>query len=314
MPPVIRLHHLVRHFGKTIAVDGLSFDVAQGEIFAMLGHNGAGKTTTVRLINGILSPTSGTLEVLGIDPSTRGPEVRRHTGVLTETPSLDERLSAWDNLGYYAAMHGMPRRDAARRVDELLATFDLTSRGQDRVAGFSRGMKQRLALARALLHRPELIFLDEPTSGLDPVATRQIHELILHLSRREGRTVFLCTHNLTEAQHLCDRVAVLQQGKLIALGAPSDLARQYTPRVQLRIQVDSEQLDRALAVVQLQHACTVQREPPALVVEEVAHDRIPDLVAALATAQVRIYRVEFDEPTLEDVYFALYRPTGGTQP
>src|ERR1043165_4698461 len=220
LSPVIQISSLMRCFGEKTAVNQLSFDVQAGEIFGFLGHNGAGKTTTVRLLNGVLEPTSGEAYVLGLNPQTQGPALRARTGVLTETPSLDERLTARDNLSIYADLYNIPRSKVAGRVNSLLEEFELTDRADEKVAGYSKGMKQRLALARALLHQPEVLFLDEPTSGLDPVATRHVHTLVENLARREGCTVFLCTHNLMEAQKLCDRVAVMEQGRLVALGTP----------------------------------------------------------------------------------------------
>jgi ABC-2 type transport system ATP-binding protein len=205
--PVIQISSLSRRFGEKTAVDHLTFEVQAGEIFGFLGHNGAGKTTTVRLLNGVLEPTSGEARVLGLNPQTEGPALRARTGVLTETPSLDERLSARDNLSIYADLYSIPRGKVAGRVNSLLTEFELADRADEKVAGYSKGMKQRLALARALLHQPEVLFLDEPTSGLDPVAARHVHTLAENLARREGCTVLLCTHNLLEAQKLCDRVA-----------------------------------------------------------------------------------------------------------
>ncbi len=306
MAPVIETTRLTRSFGQVRAVDDLSLAVAPGEIFGMLGHNGAGKTTTIRLLNGLLDPSAGTLRVLGLDPTTQGPQLRSHTGVLTETPSLDERLSAWDNLAFSGAIYGVPRNELPARVDRLLETFGLAERSQERVAAYSKGMKQRLALARALLHAPELIFLDEPAAGLDPIATRQLHDLILRLSRQEGRTVFLCTHNLAEAQRLCDRVAVLQQGRLLALGTPAELAQRIVPAVQLRLEVDPADMASAVRVLDDRRAQRTQAEVAALVIDELPRSQIPALVAALVQAGVRLYRVDYTEPSLEDVYFALH--------
>ena len=182
---------LTRHFGELVAVDHLTLEVQAGEVFGFLGHNGAGKTTTVRLLNGVLAPTSGTARVLGLAPMEQGPALRRRTGVLTETPSLDERLTGRENLEIYAALYGVPRREIAARVKELMDIFQLEDRADEKAGDYSKGMKQRLALARALIHRPELLFLDEPTSGLDPVATRLVHDMVTHLSHDEERTVFL---------------------------------------------------------------------------------------------------------------------------
>lgn len=308
MTPVIETAHLTRHFETTRAVEGLSLSVSRGEIFGMLGHNGAGKTTTIRLLNGLLDPTAGTVRVLGLDPTLEGPQVRRRTGVLTETPSLDERLSAWDNLAFSGAIYGMAPRELPGRVDQLLETFGLAERSQDRVATYSKGMKQRLALARALLHEPDLIFLDEPAAGLDPVATRQLHDLILRLSREEGRSVFLCTHNLAEAQRLCNRVAVLQQGRLLALGTPSELAYRVVSSVQLRIEVEPVDVSQAARVLENAGAHGLQMEVAALVADGVPRNQIPALVDAMVSAGVRLYRLDYAEPSLEDVYFALHAP------
>ena len=172
--PVIQISSLTRRFGETNAVDQLTLDVRAGEIFGFLGHNGAGKTTTVRLFNGVLEASCGEARVLGLDPHTHGPALRARTGVLTETPSLDERLTARDNLSIYADLYNIPKEKVPGRVDFLLAEFELADRGDEKVGAYSKGMKQRLALARALLHQPELLFLDEPTSGLDPVAARHV--------------------------------------------------------------------------------------------------------------------------------------------
>src|SRR5688500_3620141 len=168
--PVIQTSSLSRRFGEKNAVDQLTLEVRAGEIFGFLGHNGAGKTTTVRLLNGVLEPSSGGARVLGLDPQTDGPALRAQTGVLTETPSLDERLTARENLAIYAELYNGPRPDVSARVQSLLEEFEWADRADDKVGGYSKGMKQRLALARALLHKPAVLFLDEPTAALDPVA------------------------------------------------------------------------------------------------------------------------------------------------
>lgn len=305
---VIQVEGLTRSFGKQLAVNNLSLAVNTGEIFGFLGHNGAGKTTTVRLLNGLLEPTNGQMRVLGLNPTTQGPQLRQRTGVLTETPSLDERMTATENLAIYAAIYSVPTTTARVRIDELLHIFGLAERAKDRVSGFSKGMKQRLALARALVHQPDLIFLDEPASGLDPVVTRQLHDLILHLSRNEGKTIFLCTHNLGEAQKLCQRVAVLQQGRLLALGTPSQLARSIVTEINLKLEIDPDQSQLASDILTRFTTATPTRNAVSLTVAGILHEQIPDVLTALIQAGVRIYRVEHDEPTLEDVYFALHTP------
>jgi ABC-2 type transport system ATP-binding protein len=305
--PVIAADGLTRRFGDVVAVDHLTLEVRPGEIFGFLGHNGAGKTTSVRLFNGILAPDGGRARVLGLQPVVDGPALRRRTGVLTETPSLDERLTGRENLAIYADLYNVPQATVAGRVEELLESFDLADRAGEKAGGYSKGMKQRLALARALLHKPELLFLDEPTAGLDPVAARHVHELILRLSHQEKHTVFLCTHNLIEAQNLCDRVAVLEHGRLVALGTPHELARQVGRSLRLEIEVAPDGLKTTLDVVRAQ-LNTAQPEAKDGTITLTGADReaIPALVAALVAAGVRIYRVTPQEPTLEDVYFALH--------
>jgi ABC-2 type transport system ATP-binding protein len=311
--PVIETHGLTRQFDGITAVDGLDLAVPTGEVLGFLGHNGAGKTTTVRLLNGVLSPTGGKAWVLGLDPVTNGPELRARTGVLTETPAVDERLTGYENLAIFGALYQVPESDLPGRIDELMNLFQLTDRSQDRVSEYSKGMKQKLALARALIHEPEVLFLDEPTAGLDPVITRQVHDLIREESRSGNRTVFLCTHNLDEAQRLCDRVALLQNGRMIALGAPSELAREIWPGVNLEIETQPKAVDSAVAaLVAFSGASNVERtgESGVLSVSLNDRERIPDLVAFLVAAETPIFRLTPLEPTLEDVYFALNTDKG----
>lgn len=307
--PVIQISSLTRQFGEKNAVEALTLDVQAGEIFGFLGHNGAGKTTTVRLLNGVLEPTSGEACVLGLDPLTEGPALRAQTGVLTETPSLDERLTARDNLSIYADLYNVPRSEVAGRVNSLLSEFDLADRAAEKAGGYSKGMKQRLALARALLHKPELLFLDEPTSGLDPVATRHVHDLVENLVRREGCTVFLCTHNLVEAQKLCDRVAVMEHGRLVALGTPSDLARQYVKRLEVDLEVDRTQVELALQIIQELPQLVIdfpKQEKDMLILTLSGREAIPELLSILVQKGVCVYRLAPQEVNLEEVYFALH--------
>jgi ABC-2 type transport system ATP-binding protein len=311
--PVIQISSLSRRFGEKNAVDHLTLDVQAGEIFGFLGHNGAGKTTTVRLLNGVLEPTSGNAKVLGLDPQTEGPALRAHTGVLTETPSLDERLTARDNLAFYADLYEVPRADVPGRLDSLLNVFELADRADEKVGGYSKGMKQRLALARALLHKPEVLFLDEPTAALDPVAARHVHSLVENLARQEGCTVFLCTHNLVEAQKLCDRVAVMEHGRLVALGTPSDLTREYVKRLDVDLEVDPLQKDLALQLLQQLPQFVIgppKQEKDILTMTLASWESIPELLSILVQNGLRVYRLAPQEANLEQVYFALNGGTG----
>ena len=306
---VIQTSSLSRRFGDKNAVDQLTLEVQAGEIFGFLGHNGAGKTTTVRLLNGVLEPTSGGAQVLGLDPQVEGPALRAKTGVLTETPSLDERLTARDNLSIYADLYNVPRGDVPGRVNSLLTEFELADRADEKVGGYSKGMKQRLALARALLHKPELLFLDEPTSSLDPVAARHVHSLVENLARREGCTVFLCTHNLVEAQRLCDRVAVMENGRLVALGTPSELTRQYVKRLDIDLELDPVQMDSALQILQDLPDLVVgtpKQEKDVLTMTLSGREAIPELLSVLVGKGLHIYRLAPQEANLEEVYFALH--------
>lgn len=307
-----------------MAVDALDLEVVRGEVLALLGHNGAGKTTTVRLFNGVLAPTAGSVSVFGLSPLEHGPAVRARTGVLTESQSLEERLSARDNLRYYAALYDYPRERVEARVSEMLAELGLADAADHRVGQYSHGMKQRLALARALLHEPELLFLDEPTAGLDPVAARQVTSLIAHQSKAGGRSVVMCTHNLAEAQQIADRVAVLRDGRLVALGSPAELVSGLGERAGLRLEVDAADTAGAESVLadfrreaQATHtaAVTAEREAPGvLLVAGIDRGGVPALVRRLVAAQVSVHAVEPLQPTLEDVYFAIYGAGGPGSP
>jgi ABC-2 type transport system ATP-binding protein len=307
----IALDHVTHRYGETIALRDLSLTVAEGEVFSLLGHNGAGKTTTVRIVNGLLEPASGTVRVFGQSPLTDGSAVRRRTAVLTESPTLDERLTARETLRAFAEMYDVRAADVAPRVESLLAEFGLGDRGDDRVGGFSRGMKQRLSLARALVHDPDLLFLDEPTAGLDPSATQQLHQTVREMARTRGRTVVLCTHNLVEAQALSDRVAVLGGGELLALGTPTELARRLSPRLEVSVEVDPARQADAMALIASLDGLSVEAERAGVIrVGGIPRDRVPDLASRIVGAGIPLFRLEPHEPSLTDAYFALQQGRG----
>jgi ABC-2 type transport system ATP-binding protein len=220
---VIHTEHLGRSFGIIAAVDDLSMDVPAGIVFGFLGPNGAGKTTTIHLLLGILEPSQGQARVMGFDTRSQGAEIRTKSGALLEFSGLYERLSAEDNLDLYGRIYHMPAPERKTRAKELLTHLDLWDRRKENVSKWSRGMKQKLAVARALFHHPPLVFLDEPTAGLDPVAAATLHADLTSLVSREGVTVFLNTHNLAEAEKLCTQVGVIRNGKLITMGSPDAL-------------------------------------------------------------------------------------------
>ena len=303
---VIDVIELQRTFGENRAVDGMTFHVEPGEVFGLLGPNGAGKTTTVRLLNGILPPSGGTMRVFDLDPATQGELVRKQTGVLTETPSHYERLSARENLEFFGTLTEIPAADLPRRVDEMLTFFDLAQRAEDKVETFSKGMKQRLALARALIHKPPLLFLDEPTSGLDPEAAQQVNDLIAGLSRSSKQTVVLATHNLLDAQRLCDRVAILNKGRILAIGSLDELARNLWPVTWVDIVLFGEVAESALGVVSaLRGVIQAAAENDSLAIQVEAQEVIPQVVMALAQENVPILKVNPRDYNLEDIYFAL---------
>lgn len=218
----IQVDQLARQYGRVRAVDGISFSVAEGEIFGLLGHNGAGKTTTIRMLTGRTTPTSGTATVAGYDVVTQRDQIKRLINLVFETPNLYERLSGRENLTTFADLYGAPRS----RVDELLEMVGIADAADRKVKTYSSGMQQRLLIARALINQPSVLFLDEPTRGLDPVSARDIRGIVSGMSDA-GTTVFLTTHYMEEADELCDRVAFLSQGKIVALDSPRELKLRY---------------------------------------------------------------------------------------
>ena len=311
MVAAIEARGLTRSFPSGVALDDLTLEVERGEVLALLGPNGAGKTTTVRLLNGVLDPDRGEARVLGFDPSIDGDEVRRRTGVLTENAGLDERLTARENLLFAARIRGMNRVDAERRADELLGRFGMIDRANDQVQGFSTGQRKRLALGRALLHDPEVLFLDEPTSGLDPAATRDVVELIGSLATEHGRTVVVATHFLGEAGRLAHRMAVLNRGRLQAFGRPDELAASLWEGLEADIDLGAAIDDRALALVRDVDGVSV-----ATPTVDGVHLRVRDrealaaVVATLVGREVPVYSAVPRTPTLEDVYFAIEERLG----
>jgi ABC-2 type transport system ATP-binding protein len=223
---MIQVKNLVKKFGDFTAVDGISFDVSEGEIFAFLGPNGAGKTTTIKMLTTLLRPTSGTLQVDGIDPLVKKNEVRKRFGVVFQDPSLDGELTAAENMELHGVFYHVPHKLRLERTEMLLKQFELWERRNERVKLFSGGMKRRLEIARGLLHTPKIIFLDEPTLGLDPQTRNQLWTHVKHLNETERTTVFLTTHYMDEADRVAHRIAVIDHGQIVALGTPQELKRQ----------------------------------------------------------------------------------------
>lgn len=312
MEEMINVKGLVKEFGDKRAINDLSFSVRPGEIFGLLGPNGAGKTTTIRILNGLLPVTAGKVSVFGKDPISDGEKIRSRVGVLTETPALYERLSARENLRFSGRLCGIPEEDLDGRIEEILSTFELADRIDDLVGGFSKGMKQRMALARALLHQPELLFLDEPTSSLDPESAQQVNALIDDISHQDGRTVFLCTHNLFEAQRLCDRMAVINHGELLALGTMDELSKSLFPGQWVEIEFLHSVPDNLEGLLgPLPGIQKFKESEKILEVQVSGREVTTELLSALIQAGAKVSRVSPREITLEEVYFALQNHQNG---
>jgi len=303
---------LGRSFGALVAVEELTLRIPRGRVLSLLGPNGAGKTTTIRMLSTLLGPSAGEARVAGHDVRAEPLEVRRKIGLLPEVPGLYESLSAERNLRFYADLHEMPagRRDA--RIRSVLEALGIWGRRGERVVTFSKGMKQKIAIARALIHEPEVLFLDEPTASLDPESSKVVREYVLEL-KAEGRTIFLNTHNLYEAERVSDTVAVLNR-RVLAVGVPQELARSiWKPRTAVRLR------SVTAAVLDATHACpgvsSAEAEGAVLHVslEDPARDT-PGLVAAIVRSGGEILGVEEPRHSLEDVYLRLLAESKGAAP
>ncbi len=310
MPAAIVCRGLSRSFGPRLAVDGLDLEVEAGSVFGFLGPNGAGKTTTVRLMLGLLAPTAGRIEVLGLNPVTQGERLRASAGVLLDQVGLYDRLSARQNLELAARIARLPTPQRAARIEGALRRVDLWDRRDERVSGYSRGMRQKLGIARALLAEPRLLVLDEPTAALDPANIKMVRDLLLALTQEGGRTIFLCTHHLDEAQRICDRVGIIQRGRIVALGAPDALARGSSTTVRVRC---SRMDGVAAASLPLPPGAQVgaTHADGSFSVELAREEDIEQVVEALVAAGAGVREVALERRSLEDVYLSLVDPAGG---
>jgi ABC-2 type transport system ATP-binding protein len=300
----IVVENLTKDYDGLRAVDHINFSVGAGEIFGFLGPNGAGKTTTIHLLLGLLEPTEGRAEVLGFDTATQADDVRTHTGALLEHTGVYEQLSAEDNLDFYGRVYRMAPAERQARIKELLTQMDLWERRKDRAANWSKGMKQKLALARAMLHRPQLVFLDEPSAGLDVVSANAVREGLEALAEREGMTVFLTTHNMAEAERLCSQVAVIREGKLVATGHPDDLrARAGGPRLEIFGRGFTENVLRLLRG--RPEVAAITMENGHLEVNLTEDTDTAALVSLAVSAGVEVQEVRRGKATLEEVFLTL---------
>jgi len=290
------------------ALRGISFEVEQGELFGLLGPNGAGKTTTIKILTTLLLPTSGRARVLGFDPARQPGDIRRRIGhVFGGDRGLYDRLSALDNLRYFADLYRVPVREKRHRIAELLDLVGLTGRERERVETYSRGMRQRLHIARGLLHDPEVLFLDEPTIGLDPIGAREVRETVANL-RDQGKTVLLTTHYMYEADELCQRIAVIAGGVFVATGTPAELKARVLDRTVIEIEtfgIEERILERLRAVPGVAAVTTETRDQSEMVLVQsrVGAELVQVLLRELDGATLG--KVITREPTLEDAYVEL---------
>ncbi len=306
--PAIACQQLTRDFATVRAVDALSIDVPAGIVFGFLGPNGAGKTTTIRLLLGLLDPSAGRATVLGFDTRTQAEAIRSGVGALLEHPGLYERLSVYDNLDLYGRIWEMDRAERRSRIKELLVALDLWDRRGEVLGDWSRGMKQKVAVARAMLHRPRLIFFDEPTAGLDPVAATALRDDLADLARRDGVTVFLTTHNLAEAEKICDRVAVIRDGRLLATGHPDELrAAGAGPRAEVVCRPITPQLVERLRA--MDEVAAVEANDEHLSIELNPNGdgdaKLAPLVRFLVEAGTEVEEVRRDRASLEEAFLSL---------
>jgi ABC-2 type transport system ATP-binding protein len=302
----IQTKNLTRDFETVRAVDHLDLTVDSGEVFGFLGPNGSGKTTTIRLLLGLLEPTAGQAKVLGFDTQTQADEVRQRCGALLEHNGLYERLSAFDNLDFYARVWHIDAFSRQRRIQELLTHLGLWERRTENVGDWSRGMKQKLAIARTLLHHPQLIFLDEPTAGLDPISAAALRDDLASLAEREGVTIFLTTHNLAEAEKLCHKVGVIREGKLLACGSLDQLqARATRPQVQIHgsgFTPDALEILKSLPTV-----AGIQRSNGTLTLDLFEPAETAPLVSLLINAGAQVEEIHKSKANLEDVFLSLVK-------
>ncbi|MFJ5763203.1 ABC transporter ATP-binding protein [Neobacillus sp. NPDC093182] len=304
--PIISLSHVTKRIGRTTIIDDLTFDVPQGEIFGFLGPNGAGKTTTIRMIVGLMSITKGQIVIKGKNIKTEFEQAIRHVGAIVESPEMYKYLSGYQNLVHYARMVPGVTKE---RIDEVVSLVKLENRIHDKVKKYSLGMRQRLGVAQALLHRPSLLILDEPTNGLDPAGIRELRDYLRHLTRTEGISVVVSSHLLSEMELMCDRVAILQQGKLIEVMPVQSFTRREDQIQTYHIQAQAPE-QALLTIRQMEGVQDVKLVEDGLFEVTTERERIPDILAGLMKNNIRIYGVQMVSQSLEERFLEI---TGGRQ-
>jgi ABC-2 type transport system ATP-binding protein len=302
MTVAIHIQNLTRRFNDLVAVDNISFDIYQGEIFGLLGPNGAGKTTTLSMLSTMLRPTSGSATVNGIDIERDEDGVRKSIGIVFQDQSLDEELTAWENMDFHGRLYRIPKELRHQRIDELLRLVELEGRKDDIVKTFSGGMRRRLEIARGLLHHPTILFLDEPTLGLDPQTRNHLWEYIATLAREKGITIILTTHYMEEADRLCNRVAIIDHGKIIAMDTPAKLKDGIGGDV---VTIGSPDPDAVSSVLTKARIGRVERHQDMVTVSlQNAEQHISAIVIILTENHIIIESIAIHRPTLEDVFLS----------
>ena len=305
---MIEVQNLTKRFSGTTVLRGIDFQVKEGEIFGYLGPNGAGKTTTMRIILGLLKPTSGRALVFGKELSDND-DLRRRVGVLLENDGLYERLSAYENLNYYAQLYSVS--DIEEKIKNLLGFVGLSDRQNDKVGTFSKGMKRRLALARSIIHDPDVLFYDEPSAGLDPEAQKMVRDLILRLSREKGRTIFLNSHDLDEVQRVCSRIAILQKGEIKAYDTVENLRSKFSkPAIEIAL-ADDEEAEKALDLLaSLDYVSECERDG-LRITATIEGEKTSTVLSVLMKDGIKVEEAKKVTKSLEDIYLSLVRRSEG---
>ncbi|MEM5781686.1 MAG: ATP-binding cassette domain-containing protein [Candidatus Aenigmatarchaeota archaeon] len=299
--PIISVQNLKKYYKDVKAVDNVSFEVEEGEIFGFLGPNGAGKTTTIKMLVTLLKPTEGTAKVVGNDIVKNPDKVRNNIGIVFQDPALDDRLTGKENLDFHARMYGMKKEKREERIKEVLSLVELEDKAKTLVKNYSGGMKRRLEIARGLMHHPKILFLDEPTLGLDPQTRRSIWDYIKNLNKKEKITIFLTTHYMEEADFLCNRVAIIDHGKILVIGEPSKLKNQLGHDIITiscsNFELCSESLKKEKWVESIKLV-----NSNIIIGTKEAEKKLPIIVKMVENYNIEIKTIDIRKPTLEDVF------------
>jgi ABC-2 type transport system ATP-binding protein len=302
MTVAIHIENLTRRFNDLVAVDNISFDIENGEIFGLLGPNGAGKTTTLSMLSTMLKPTSGKAMVNGIDVERDEDGVRKSIGIVFQDQSLDEELTAWENMDFHGRLYRIATDTRNQRITELLRLVELEDRKDDIVKTFSGGMRRRLEIARGLLHHPSVLFLDEPTLGLDPQTRNHLWQYIATLAREKGITIILTTHYMEEADRLCNRIAIIDHGKIIALDTPKNLKDRIGGDV---VTIKSSNPEAIIAALNEPWISRMEKHNDEVIISlQNADQHVSTIVTLLNSKQVMIESIAIHKPTLEDVFLS----------